>query len=380
VLFYGQWNRLRAALFLLLRKASVSDISDRGAAIIVACVVAECEIIHHQCAAGPESKSSLFTEGIFDPDTDTGVAAGLFVRCIAEVLQSVRRSASDQNANSVPNCIHALNAAKVPVLTSFTLPCPAPRKGAFIDPRPTVSEAWLQAMLELAEMKPDEPIAETLLVETCATVVSLLFMPAMGRTQAERLQDSCQNLDGPQSLALTAFLITFFRLGAESLYKAGQILLTTIPVDMANLSAGCPDARFHGVSIISASLFRACQGALPPWAVESIPEVYSSFFEAFGSDAESFGHLMRLGMEVRLGSREYGGVGPGKLLSGRFFESLSETAKTTFINQSRELCKKGGMASWRRLKVLIKQACGGKKKDTEFNQKPSATRWEFERV
>ena len=75
----------------------------------------------------------------------------------------------------------------------------------------------------------------------------------------------------------------------------------------------------------------------------------------------------------------FGGLISGQLLSGRYFESLTTQAKSVFVNEAKQLAATGGVANWRRLKGLIKQACGGKKKDTDFNQKPSPTRWEFDR-
>ena len=316
-------------------------------------------------------------------DSNEGIPAGLLVRCIAEVLQSARKIPSGRHVTHTPVSIQALDAAKVAVLSAITLPCPAPRGGAFIDPRPTLCEAWLQAMIEVAELKSENPLAQSLLIETCVAMVSLLFVPSMGRSQIERLNDNCMSLDGPHSLALTTFLSSFFRLGHANLKAVGQCLLSSIPVDVPALQSICEDSSFHGVSVIGAALFRACQGALPPWAVESVPEVYSALFEACGNDVEGFGLLMRLSMEVRLSSFhnvEYCGVGPGKLLSGRFFESLSNQARATFISHAMEICATGEMASWKKLKVLIKQVCGGKKRDTEFNQKPAITRWEFQRV
>ena len=376
-----QWTRLRAAMFLFIRKSSVVDISDRGAAIINACVAAECEAVHRQCAAGPESTSSIFTEDILSHDSMDGIPAGLWVRCIAEVMQSARDNLHGQHDS--PVSIQALDASKAAVLSAITLPCPAARGGAFLDPRPTLCEAWLQAMNEVAALKSENALAESLLVETCVTIVSLLFMPSMGKSLNERLNDKCMSLDGPHSLVLTTFLSAFFRLGPGGLQAAGQRLLRSVPIDVPALHSICVDSSFHGVSVIGAALFRACQGALPPWTVEAIPEVYSSLFEACGHDVQRFGLLMRLSMEVRLLSShngDYGGVGPGKLLSGRAFDSMSDQAKGLFLSQTMEIAAKGGMASWNKLKVLIKQACGGKKRDTDFKQKPAITRWEFQRV
>jgi hypothetical protein len=74
------------------------------------------------------------------------------------------------------------------------------------------------------------------------------------------------------------------------------------------------------------------------------------------------------------------GLNPGELLSGRYFEGMSTQAKVMFVNEAKQLAGTGGGANWRRLKGLIKQACGGKKKDTDFNQKPSPTCWDFVRI
>lgn len=343
--------------------------------MVRACVVAECEAIHQQCTLGPESRSVLFADGLIC--TEDGVPAGLFVRCIVEVLQSCR----NQKDVCCRHCVQTLHAVKDYVISSMLLPCPTPRDGAFLDPRPTVSETWFQAMIELAESKTFDEKIQTLLVDTSVAIVSLLFMPLMGRAQIERMKDCGMSLDGPHSLALTAFLVTLFRRGIPTLQIIGQKLLRMTPVDNTSITLTCQDPNFHGVAVIGAALFRACQGALPPWAVESIPEVYQSFFEACGSDVEAFAILMRLSMDIRLlSSVDYGGIRRGNLLSGRYFENLSEKARSNFIADIKELSAKGGITSWRRMKSLIKQACGGKKRDTEFNQKPSATRWEFERV
>jgi hypothetical protein len=58
---------------------------------------------------------------------------------------------------------------------------------------------------------------------------------------------------------------------------------------------------------------------------------------------------------------------------------MSRKAKSMFLDEVKRLSQQGDAASWRRMKVLIKQACGGKK-DAEYNQKPAMTKWQFERI
>jgi hypothetical protein len=137
-----------------------------------------------------------------------------------------------------------------------------------------------------------------------------------------------------------------------------------------------------GVAIVGAALFRASQGGLPPWAVESIPEIYSAFYRSMDRQPVRFEQMLLLSMKVRLAATapQYGGVKPGCRLSGRYFESFSETATQRFVQDAMILCRQDDAQSWRRLKLVIKLACGGKKKDTDFQLKPAYTRWDFDRI
>jgi hypothetical protein len=110
--------------------------------------------------------------------------------------------------------------------------------------------------------------------------------------------------------------------------------------------------------------------------------VYSAFFFALGKDPERFGFVFRVSMELRLQTAvdRFGGVTPGQILSGGFFETMNETAKAAFIAQLVDLSRKDNGASWRQLKGAVKKACGGKKKEADFNQKPSPTKWEYDRL
>jgi hypothetical protein len=78
--------------------------------------------------------------------------------------------------------------------------------------------------------------------------------------------------------------------------------------------------------------------------------------------------------------QQFGGVKPGKLLAGPFFENLPTQAVDRFVEEAIALCRSDNASSWRRFKVAVKQICGGKKKDTDFQLKPSYTRWDFDRI
>lgn len=167
------------------------------------------------------------------------------------------------------------------------------------------------------------------------------------------------------------FFEAYFNLGPVMLNAVATELSTAIPIDQL----GYPGAA--GLAVIGAALFRAAQGGLPPWAVERIPSVYSSLFKALSNSVDDFGRLLEWSMVVRLQrNNRFGSVNGGDLLSGRFFERMGENAKMSFLEQAKENARLNNGVAWRKLKVLIKQACGGKKKDTEFNQRPAFTRWD----
>lgn len=371
-----QWNRLRAALFFLFKHSASPDLAPIACAMIQTLVTAECEAVHRQCMAGPSSSSSLFQDELVSSEF---VPAGLFIRVVGEVVMCARRKS--QTCSTLAGCFSTICELSDPVLSSICHPCSEPHSGAFADPRPTIIEAWLFTLVELLTSfdfaLPGSQLERTV-TETFIAVLTLLFNPSMGKTSEERALDKGPSLDGPQSLALMAFVTSFFERGASLLETVSNRLLHTMPVAFDS-DAGGPGHR--GAAIIVAAILRAIQGALPPWAVESVPEVFSSFYSAIGKDASSFEVILRLSMIVRNNSQEdMGGVKTGSLLSGHYFETMSGQAKTQFVTQAVNLAQKDNASSWRRLKVLVKAACGGKKKETDFGQKPSLTRWDFERV
>lgn len=320
--------------------------------------------------------SSIFNDILVSPDM---VPAGLFVRIVEEFM--VQRNS--QNTDTVYKCIAILHKSKAVVLPTLFLPCPDPDK--FFDPRPTLCEAWLLAMNTLAKAARsiqinDEHGLQELLVDSCATVITMLFHPLLSKSRKIRAQSPFMSMEGPQTLAFNDFLASYFSLGPAMLHAVGQQLLQRIPIDAEKASTYSTDAGLHGVAIIGAALFRAAAGGLPPWFVESVPDVYAAFFAALNKDPIVFGNMLQLSMEIQ-SSVAFGSVLPGSNLAGPVFETTTATAKQSFLQEAVELSKQDNLGAWKRIKVILKKVSGGKKQGTDFSQKPSPTKWEdFDRI
>ena len=337
---------------------------------------AECEAIRVQCQAGPMAHSSIFNDELVSVDK---VPAGLFVRIVEEFL--IQRDV--QNVDTVYKCTAILHKSKAVVLPALFLPCPDPDN--FCDPRPTLCEAWLLAMGSLAKALHntqinDEHGLQALLIDSCAAVVTMLFQPVLSKSRKIRGQSPFMCMEGAQTLAANDFLASFFSLGPALLHGVGQQLLRQIPVDVERASAYSTDSSLHGVAIIGAALFRAAAGGLPPWFVESVPEVYAAFFAALNKDAVVFGNMLQLSMEIH-SSTSFGSVTAGSRLAGPVFDGTTASAKQAFLQECVELGKQDSNGGWKRMKVILKKISGGKKIGTDFAQKASPTKWdEFDRL
>mgnify|MGYP005850680267 CR=1 FL=1 len=201
---------------------------------------------------------------------------------------------------------------------------------------------------------------DNLLVDSVCAVVQLLFYPSLGKTLEDRRRDPGMSLDGPQTLAICDYLTSFLRMGPKYLEALGSKVAATIPTD-------CPPDAPRGVVTFAAALFRGAQGSLPPWAVESIPQVYLAFYFAMGKDTSMFVGILGAAMRVRLphGTPQYGSVGEGQLLSGRYFDGISDQFHQSFLASVADICQADNTAGWKKLKQVIKAACGGKNKETD---------------
>lgn len=336
----------------------------------------ECEAIRLQCQAGPIASSSIFNDELVSVDK---IPAGLFIRVVEEFL--TQREA--QNVETVYNCVKILHKSKAAVLPTLFSQCPDPDN--FSDPRPTLCEAWLLATSALArELQDiqinDEQVVQSLLADSCTAVITMLFQPVLNKSRKIRGQSLFMCMEGAQTLAANEFLASFFSLGPVLLQCVGQQLLQQIPVDTGKANTYSTESSLHGVAIIGAALFRATSGGLPPWFVESIPEVYAAFFTALNKDVNVFGHMLQLAMEIQ-SLTSFGSVVAGSRLAGPVLDGTTTAGKQAFLQEAVELAKQDNNASWKRMKVILKKISGGKKIGTDFAQKASPTKWdEFDRL
>ncbi len=375
------WNRVRASLFTLFKLARSPDLPDSIVGILTSLITSECEAATIQCSAGPTSTSRIFHEDVI---SEENIPPGLFIRVLVETLDNALSMKIPMV--HMKNVLQILYTTRHSVIRTLLSECPNPvQKGSFYDPRPVITETWFLCMNRMAAVAASQGVAngegaigaevasvsKQLLVETFVAAISLLFYPSLEKTQQKRANDPGMCLDGPQGLVMMDFFVTFFDLGASMIQAGARELASVIPVNNEN------DPDTAGMAIIGAALFRGSQGGLPPWAVESVPSVYSALFKALNKNVDSFGQLFEISMSIRLlDNRRFGSVEGGSLLSGRFFEKMNDKAKIKFIEQSKDNARIDTTASWRRLKTLIKQACGGKKKDTDFKQRPALTAWD----
>lgn len=377
----GEWNRFRAALFCLLKVSGKIDLSCRAVDLVATLTQAECKAILYQCHLGPLSPSAIFRQDLISEDV---VPAGLFLHVIPQIIERTPSVPLRDKAN----CVRALCLCQATVIDAITTKCPSPvTKGAFHDPRPMVAEAWLLAVLQLMKALLSrhcgDPIetslhengaelthaVQRLACDTFCMCVRLLLYPSLGKTKAARANDPGPSTDNPHMLVAMEFVEVYFGLGATMLYEVAKVLAEEINVEFPTMCPLPNDAQSIGIAIIGAAIFRAAQGGLPPWAVECMPSIFSSFFNsALAQKVDYFGVAIQMSMEVRGISN-----GDGELLSGRFFQSMSQNAKGIFLSQVVEVATMNTPASWKRLKSLIKQACGGKKKETDFRQRPGLT-------
>ena len=349
------------------------DVPPLAAEMISAFTKAECEAVHRQCSAGPETLSSMFNDEIVSPEM---VPAGIHLRTISEVIRVQR----DIELEHIPQCLNLLVATKDCIFSTILLECPEPH---FVDPRPCIMEVWLLTVTDMIQTMSKKDLNSTFVSvahETLSVIVHVMMYPRLLRIPSDGF-DPGMSFDGPNSLAITEFFIAYFGLGPDALEQGAKLLATRIPADFGPVTES-NDQLVRGIAILGATLFRGVQGALPPWTVEQVPEVFAAFYSALRKTASTFCSILRLSMEVRLPSgngARFGGVEPGSLLSGRYFEGLNVGTRDKFIADVYSLASKDDASSWKRMKVLIKQICGGKKKDNR-QQKPSPTRWDFDRL
>jgi hypothetical protein len=360
---------------MLIKSSSLPDLPLGASTAVVAFTQAECGAIIRQCDWGLNSTSSLFDDLVI---SNSHSPAGIFIRAVGEVIESAR--AAGYKSSSLKHCAAALHDVRLFVSTTLLHECPDPI--SFEDPRPAFCEAWFFALAALAkstEGNIDSPL-EALLSESCCTSIFMLIRAPIGKHQDDK--QAGLSLDGPQSRAIIDFFERFFALGPQMLQSAGAILTRNFHLTYTSDGNEGESDFDQGIALVGATLLRGISGSLPPWTIEETPQVFAALYMACKLDSNVFCQLLRASMELRLSqaSPPIGSLQPGGLVSGPFIESMKGPAKDSFALEAKRLSSTNSAESWRRLKVMLKLACGGKKKATGFNTKPSLTCWDVDRI
>lgn len=335
---------------------------------------AECKAIVAQCHTGPLSHSSIFNDEVISSER---LPAGAFLAVIPHVLGEKRE---------LPfGYLKALTECSGAVLQTLIHQCPTPSNPHVVDGRPALCEAWFLALSSLTDpTKTLEGLNEAMsmrnniIADSCCAAILLILYPSLENDPTKRSDDLGMSMDGAQSLAVMDFFEKVFKLANDQLHQIAHELQNRLQVDLH----GEEDVTLKGMAIIGAGLFRAASGGLPPWAIDCIPSTYAALYQGCGKDTSVFRQVLHASMNVRLaaGSPTTGGVGPGSLIAGRIFETMREPLREDFLRKAVEIADQDSVDGWRRLKTLLKQASGGKKKASGFNLKPSPTSWECDRL
>lgn len=374
-----QWGRLRCAVICLLR--ACQTMTNYSAGFFIALIKAECEAAAAQCKQGSESGSNLFVETIIGEEM---IHSGAYVMLIGEYLNRISSSRDitlEQQVDSCRRCVHVLKHSSNSIAS--ILSHDSPEATAHVDPRPTIAEAWFLTMKTLASVcrhnehiassLADEGLLQSLFGDSLCLVVFYIFMKDIGgkKRPAPDLQKGFSP-DGAQTLAMCEFISECFLLGPSNLAAAAGCISTSFQL---NCTVNEVTAEVLGAATISAALLRAISGATPPWIVEDTPILFHSIFTALGSNLDVF--IKTLDVATKLETLvDVGALKAGEKLSGRYLDTSSSHIES-FLAKTKETCSKN---DWKKLKVVLKSATGGKKKESGFNLKPHYSSWECERV
>ena len=389
-----QWGRLRASFFTLLQACRNPGLPPLALEAATAINNAESSAITTQLNFGAASSSIIFHD---DVDGDGALPAGAFLQIINETLEAIMKK-KDQTTfgpqdsiRCTDDCVNALKNSSEGVLHVLMHACP--ESTGHIDPRPSTGEAWFSSVTSVIKsyvrhVPPPSILGNATLADligqTFATILQMLYTRSIEKEVGDKM---CMSVDGPQTLVTLDFLEAALSLGPEIMsliYKHVGPHVMMDPAIRTALESSPQPTLYAGGALLCAALFRAASGCWPPWAVEGAPEIYSALFvSSCGCDSELFCNLLEAAAGIKLADRpdaQCWSILPGKKLAGKHFDRMSEKHKAEFMVQVRKICAQNDAAGWRRMKVVLKALCGGKKKASGFNQRPSLTDWDCDRI
>ena len=348
-------------------------ISDVALGVIVILNQTECDAL--------KNNWTVFHETLISEDI---LPAGAFLNILGESLKSIDSRLKSGQISYIEACNNGLNIAKTLDLSrsvfETVLTSTEHFYSGYVDPRPFMSEAWYGAMKYLLVTCTSlnggiqiiqEDIIQNLLIDSCVGAIIMI----LSQTHSKETFNGIVSMDAPHTLIVVDFLQLVIPHIPNVLEHIGLKLRTKIAVRYASTDAKTElvtNEWLFGGSVLTASLMRGSSGGLPPWAIESIPDLFSSIFSACGSNTMNFSAIMKSTMLLTFES--------GTKLAGKYFERISDHSAAQFLEQAQESARRNDSEGWRRFKGAVKNICGGKKKDSGYNLKPALTSWECSRI
>lgn len=470
---FHQFGRFRASLVTLFRSlfissTSLSEYPEHLLEAFLFLIDTECkaitkgkpfsEIFQPECIGEDVLLGGAFIQVIsevlsylFSVDSSTATTGGKKKKKKANQKKSIEKKKKNTDNNN-----QNTNQKKVTQLLFLSDKASASYKSAIFsnavkqdfeeDPRPSTIEALYGAMnvlIQNYESFDGALLLDKILCESASMALYLILskpIPSSNNNKNSQVMDSDINekdkdngtasLDGPQTLIMLDFLHEFLNLSNNNnntnnklLEKFGETQLeetfsaiikfpTDDNINMHNLH----NHQNHEKNIMrrvgalfSAVFLRGVSGSLPPWSIESIPELYKSLFSFTTSSFSStrnnnkknqqndsvdfFCSMIEMSMDIQFcnGNNNNNNGEKGKtIVAGPFIQSMSQNARQKFLKQTNQTASATFTSNknnsnkedeeWRRFKTLIKNTCGGKKKETSYNLKPSYSLWECDRV
>ena len=377
-----QWGRLRGATVALLRSSADCGFELNSVEAMKALINAECKAVVSYCTRNQDVCSSIFHELVVSEEV---CAAGSFIITIRDGITAMRSRISSDGLEAsainvgIASFISSLLGCKDAVFSAIGSHTNI-ELSEWEDPRPTIFEAWLLSVNELIKVAfeggcQEEATLVQLVSETLVVSIQVLLHKRVDKEKSLPGGVEYVSMDGPHTLALVEFLELAFKCGPCILANTASLITSQIHLD--SLPTGANNSSLIGGGIIVAAIYRCVSGAVPPWAVEYVPSVLKSLYSCCGNESQAFSAILLAGAELKL-SYKYGCV--EKTLAGHYYDTIKLKKKEDFATKAQEISASDDNDKWRKLKVLVKSVCGGKKKASDFNLKPQFTTWECDRI
>lgn len=353
----------------LLRSSSYPSFSELALQAISALICAECNAVTSHNVSYPQPViSSIFHTSVI---SDEVIPSGAFLIVIRDTIDDVMTRAStlssDQIQKAMSDCISTLFGCLQSVFGALQS-CFSSVNISWEDPRSSIAEAWFLTMTCILKAHNKfQIVANEQMRDLLKHSFNLFIHLVMSKTIEKEYitnndSDGSMSVDGPQSLAILEFLEFALKtkdIGPTIFALIASNFQNDVNLDVESVGSGV-NAALVGGALISASLFRAASGGLPPWTIEYVPDIFSSLFEACGG-VQAFCRVIQGGTDLRVkqtSNSTFGVVCPGKKVAGYFFDQMKPKARDEFLQKTMEICQNDDGGKWRTFKVLLKANCG----------------------